>query len=426
MEKLFELDPYLTHFTACVQSCVQSRKGWDVILDQTAFYPEGGGQPYDLGTLGGTSVLEVHEREGHVVHTCDRPLEPGSQVEGDIDWPRRFDLMQHHSGEHIVSGIAHARYGCENVGFHMGSDVITIDLSVELTQEQVRELEEAANRYIWEDHPIQIAFPSPQELEVLTYRSKKALTGRVRIVSFPGADTCACCGTHVASAGQVGLVKLLSVQKFREGVRVELLCGGRALSYLDRVLGQNRRISNLLSAKPFETAGGVERLLGEYCFPERFREACRACPDYGNDWSCPPGVPSAAEALRPFRTAHVLGMQVFYDAQTRREVSTAEGAEAVRRASYGPAKRVLLETLLALEQTRSGAWTIAAGRCELCTRCARRDGLPCRNPGRMRYSFSAFGFDLAALARQELGIELLWAANGLPEYDVALAAFLER
>ena len=137
-------------------------------------------------------------------------------------------------------------------------------------------------------------------------------------------------------------------------------------------------------------------------------------------------MPSAAEALRPFRTAHVLGIQVFYDAQTRREVSTAEGAEAVRRASYGPAKRVLLETLLALEQTRSGAWTIAAGRCELCARCARRDGLPCRNPERMRYSFSAFGFDLAALARQELGIELLWAANGLPEYDVALAAFLER
>ena len=263
MEKLFELDPYLTHFTACVQSCVQSRKGWDVILDQTAFYPEGGGQPYDLGTLGGTFVLEVHEREGHVVHTCDRPLEPGSQVEGDIDWPRRFDLMQHHSGEHIVSGIAHARYGCENVGFHMGSDVITIDLSVELTQEQVRELEEAANRYIWEDHPIQIAFPSPQELEVLTYRSKKALTGRVRIVSFPGADTCACCGTHVSSSGQVGLVKLLSCQKFRSGVRIELVCGKRALDHLSRVWEQNHQISNLLSAKAGETAGAVARLLEE-------------------------------------------------------------------------------------------------------------------------------------------------------------------
>ena len=246
-----------------ISPCVQSRKGWDVILDQTAFYPEGGGQPYDLGTLGGTFVLEVHEREGHVVHTCDRPLEPGSQVEGDIDWPRRFDLMQHHSGEHIVSGIAHARYGCENVGFHMGSDVITIDLSVELTQEQVRELEEAANRYIWEDHPIQIAFPSPQELEVLTYRSKKALTGRVRIVSFPGADTCACCGTHVSSSGQVGLVKLLSCQKFRSGVRIELVCGKRALDHLSRVWEQNHQISNLLSAKAGETAGAVARLLEE-------------------------------------------------------------------------------------------------------------------------------------------------------------------
>ena len=239
MEKLFELDPYLTHFTACVQSCVQSRKGWDVVLDQTAFYPEGGGQPYDLGTLGGASILEVHEREGRVVHTCDRPLEPGSQVEGDIDWSRRFDLMQHHSGEHIVSGIAHARYGCENVGFHMGSDVITIDLSVELTQEQI------------------------QELEVLEYRSKKALTGRVRIVSFPGADTCACCGTHVSSSGQVGLVKLLSCQKFRSGVRIELVCGKRALDHLSRVWEQNHQISNLLSAKTGETAGAVARLLEE-------------------------------------------------------------------------------------------------------------------------------------------------------------------
>lgn len=263
MEKLFELDPYLTHFTACVQSCVQSRKGWDVILDQTAFYPEGGGQPYDLGTLGGTFVLEVHEREGHVVHTCDRPLEPGSQVEGDIDWPRRFDLMQHHSGEHIVSGIAHARYGCENVGFHMGSDVITIDLSVELTQEQVRELEEAANRYIWEDHPIEVSWPEPEVLAALPYRSKKALTGAVRIVTFPGADCCACCGTHVRSSGQVGMIKLLSCQKFREGVRIEMAAGGRALRYCTEVLDQNTHVSQLLSAKPLETASAVERLQKE-------------------------------------------------------------------------------------------------------------------------------------------------------------------
>lgn len=263
MEKLYEAQPYLTHFSATVESCTQGKKGWDILLDQTAFYPEGGGQPYDTGTLGGAPVLEVHQREGRVVHTCAAPLEAGSQVEGQIDWPRRFDLMQHHSGEHIVSGIAHSLYGCDNVGFHMGSDVITIDLNVELTPEQVAQLEARANQYIWEDHPISVTYPTPQELEVLEYRSKKALTGQVRIVSFPGADTCACCGTHVSSSGQVGLVKLLSCQKFRDGVRIELVCGKRALDYLSQVWEQNHQISNLLSAKTMQASGAVRRLLDE-------------------------------------------------------------------------------------------------------------------------------------------------------------------
>jgi len=208
-------------------------------------------------------VLEVHERDGHVVHFCDGPLECGAQVEGEIDWDRRFDLMQNHSGEHIVSGIAHSKWGCDNVGFHMGSDVITIDLNVTLDEAQLRELEAETNRYIWQDHPTVITYPTPQELEALDYRSKKALTGRVRIVSFPGADVCACCGTHVATTGQIGLVKLLSVQKFREGVRIELVCGGRALHYLSGLAEQNHRISNLLSAKPFETAAAAQRLLEE-------------------------------------------------------------------------------------------------------------------------------------------------------------------
>ena len=263
MEKLYEANPYLTTFTARVESCVQGKRGFDVALDQTAFYPEGGGQPYDTGVLGGVPVLEVHEREGRVIHTCAQPLEVGSQVEGTIDWARRFDLMQHHSGEHIISGLAHAKWGCDNVGFHMGSDVITIDLNVELNEAQLRELELAANRYIWEDHPMVITYPSPEELEALEYRSKKALTGRVRITSFPGADTCACCGTHVATSGQVGLVKLLSMQKFRDGVRIELVCGGRALDYLSRVLEQNHQVSNLLSAKPMETGAAVQRMLEE-------------------------------------------------------------------------------------------------------------------------------------------------------------------
>lgn len=263
MEKLYEAQPYLTHFSATVESCTQCKKGWDILLNQTAFYPEGGGQPYDTGTLGGVSVLEVHQREGRVVHTCAAPLEAGSQVEGQIDWPRRFDLMQHHSGEHIVSGIAHSLYGCDNVGFHMGSDVITIDLNVELTPDQVAQLEARANQYIWEDHPIAVTYPTSEELEHLEYRSKKALTGQVRIVSFPGADTCACCGTHVASSGQVGLVKLLSCQKFRDGVRIELVCGKRALDYLSQVWEQNHQVSNLLSAKTMHTSGAVRRLLEE-------------------------------------------------------------------------------------------------------------------------------------------------------------------
>lgn len=263
MEKLYEQDPFLTRFSATVEACTQGKKGYDVLLDQTAFYPEGGGQPYDLGTLGGANVIEVHEREGRVVHTCDRPLKGGSQVEGEIDWQRRFDLMQHHSGEHIVSGIAHRKWGAENVGFHMGSDVITIDLSVVIDEEQLRELEQEANAYIWADHPISVTYPSPAELEKLTYRSKKPIDGQVRIVSFPGADTCACCGTHVRTSGQVGMVKLLSVQKFREGVRIELVCGGRALRYMDALAGENHRISNLLSAKPFETAKATQRLLEE-------------------------------------------------------------------------------------------------------------------------------------------------------------------
>ena len=263
MEKLYEQNPYLTKFEGTVLSCVQGKKGFDIILDQTAFYPEGGGQPYDIGTLGGAKVLEVHEHEGHVVHTCDAPLEVGAQVSGEIDWPRRFDLMQQHSGEHIVSGIAHAKWGCDNVGFHMGADVITIDLNVLLDETQLQELEDDVNRYLWEDHPIVITFPTPEELPHVEYRSKKELTGRVRIVSFPGADTCACCGTHVSSSGQVGLVKLLSVQKFRDGVRIELVCGGRALGYLSRALEQNRQVSNLLSAKLFETAAAVQRMMEE-------------------------------------------------------------------------------------------------------------------------------------------------------------------
>lgn len=262
-EKLYEQDAFLIQFEGKVLSCVKGKKGFDVVLDRTAFYPEGGGQPYDTGRLGDVKVLEVHLREGEIVHTCGRPLDAGSAVTGVIDWDRRFDLMQQHSGEHIVSGLAHALWGCENVGFHMGAEVVTIDLSLPLTEDQLACLEAEANRYIWLDVPADIAYPSREELEHIPYRSKKELTGQVRIVTFPGADCCACCGTHVRSAGQVGLVKLLTMQKFREGVRIELVCGGRAFRYLSRALEQNAQVSHLLSAKLFETGTAAARLLEE-------------------------------------------------------------------------------------------------------------------------------------------------------------------
>ena len=262
-EKLYEQNAFLIKFQAKVLSCAKGKKGFDVVLDRTAFYPEGGGQPYDTGKLGDVKVLEVHSRDGAIVHTCDHPLEEGAGLTGIIDWDRRFDLMQQHSGEHIISGLAHALWGCENVGFHLGAEVVTIDLSLPLDEDQIAQLEAEANRYIWLDRPVEVAYPSPEELARIDYRSKKELTGQVRVVTFPGADCCACCGTHVRSAGQVGLVKLLSAQKFREGVRVELVCGGRALRYLDRVLEQNVQVSRMLSAKPFETAGAASRLLAE-------------------------------------------------------------------------------------------------------------------------------------------------------------------
>ena len=262
-EKLYYDDSFLAAFTARVLSCEKGKDGWEVVLDRTAFYPEGGGQPGDQGVLGGAAVTDTRQRGEDVVHLCAGPLAVGETVEGALDFARRFDLMQQHSGEHIVSGILCARYHCDNVGFHIGKDLVTIDFNAALTAEDVAEVEALANRYIWEDHPVEAGWPDAETLASLPYRSKKALTGPVRIVSWPGADRCACCGTHVRRSGQVGMVKLLSCQKFRDGVRIEMAAGGRAAAWCSAILEQNARISRLLSAKPMDTAAAVERLQRE-------------------------------------------------------------------------------------------------------------------------------------------------------------------
>lgn len=262
-KRLYYEDVYKKEFTAKVLECRESKKGYEIILNQTAFYPEGGGQPSDTGILGGINVKEVHEKDGELVHYTDGPLEVGMDVIGKINWGRRFDLMQQHSGEHIVSGLVHEAFGYDNVGFHMGSDVITIDFSGMLDEEQMAEIEAKANQIIWENQKVEIFYPTEEELKNLDYRSKKELSGWVRIVRFPGADTCACCGTHVTRTGEIGMVKLLSVVKFREGVRMEMLSGKRVLDYLNMVNEQNRQISVKLSAKMDKTASAVARLQDE-------------------------------------------------------------------------------------------------------------------------------------------------------------------
>ena len=262
-EKLYYADPFLKTFTATVLDCQPGKNGFVVTLDRTAFYPEGGGQPADHGTLDGAAVTDVHEKNGAVLHNVDRAVEIGKTVTGVIDWARRFDHMQQHSGEHICSGLICGRYHCDNVGFHMGTDIVTIDFNADIPWEELLEIEAQANQYIYEDHPIGIQFHRGAELDAIDYRSKKPLEGDVRIVAFPGADCCACCGTHVLRSGQVGLVKFLSVQKFREGVRIELLCGKRALDYLARTWEQAKAIGQRLSVKPVDAAAAVERLENE-------------------------------------------------------------------------------------------------------------------------------------------------------------------
>ena len=263
-EKLFYIDSFLKNCMATVLECRSGKNGFEIRLDRTVFYPEGGGQPYDTGYLNLVRVLEVQEKEEEIWHYTKEALEVGTQVEATIDWNRRFDLMQQHSGEHIVSGMIHEKYGFNNVGFHMGAETITIDFDGEIPEQELREIEDKVNQYIWENHPIDVAWPSQDELQSIPYRSKKELSGAVRIVTWPGADICACCGVHVKHTGEIGQVAFLSSQRFKGGVRIEMICGKRTQEYLHQLQEQNRKISQLLSAKWKEVAMAVEKLQKDY------------------------------------------------------------------------------------------------------------------------------------------------------------------
>ena len=270
--KLYYEDCHLRQFTATVTGCNPCENGWQITLDATAFYPEGGGQACDLGTLGSARVLDVRELGEQVVHLCDSPLTVGETVAGALDWDRRFDLMQQHSGEHILSGLVNQKYGFHNAGFHVGKEVMEIDFDGMIPPEDIPLLEEQANRVIWQNLPVHCHIPDPDALSQATYRSKRALPWPVRLVQIPDTDSCACCGVHVAYTGEIGVIKILSWTKFHQGVRLELVCGKRAWDYLQQVFAQNRQISQTLSAKPLETAGAVKKLQ-ETLSEEKFRSA---------------------------------------------------------------------------------------------------------------------------------------------------------
>ena len=260
---LYDKDSFLLDFDAVVLSCEAKGDKYIVTLDQTAFFPEGGGQGADHGTLGGVNVLDAHEVSGEVQHLTDGPLAVGSAVHGCVDAVRRLSMMQQHSGEHIFSGIVHQLFGYDNVGFHIGSEAVTMDFNGPLTEEDVLRVEWMANEIIWKNIPVVTLLPTSDELAAMEYRSKKALSGEVRIVTIAGADTCACCGTHVKFTGSIGQIKVLACQKYKSGVRVSILCGMRALDEENMLLSQVKRASTALSCKQPEVADAVDKLLAD-------------------------------------------------------------------------------------------------------------------------------------------------------------------
>ncbi len=272
MEKIFYQDQEIKTFTATVTGCSKAENGWEITLDATAFYPTGGGQACDLGTLGEANVLDVWEREDKIIHLCDGPLEVGQTVNGHIDWERRFDLMQQHTGEHIVSGIIHKLYGHQNSGFHVGEELMEVDFDGPLPEGALEEIQRLANEAVWADYPVNCYVPSPEELPNVFYRTKRALPWPVRIVEIPGIDSCACCGIHTKRTAQVGLIYIFSCVKFHQGVRLEMACGKRALDRLHKICLQNKQVSQTLSARPLET-GMAAQQMKDALAGERYRTA---------------------------------------------------------------------------------------------------------------------------------------------------------
>ena len=256
--RLFDRDSYLQDFDATVLACYQHESGFAVVLDQTAFFPEEGGQSSDSGSLDGARVLDVQERDGVITHYTDAPLQIGKAVHGQLDFDVRYQKMQIHSGEHIISGLMHRKYGYSNVGFHLGGE-ITMDFDGELTREQLDEIEDEANRIIYENVAITAAYPSAEVLAATEYRSKLDLSENVRLVTIGDYDVCACCAPHVARTGEIGLIKLLDAIRYKGGMRIHFLAGSAALVHYRKTWQDVAAISAMLSVKQSEVVEGVKK-----------------------------------------------------------------------------------------------------------------------------------------------------------------------
>lgn len=281
-EKLYYNDSMMNTFIGKVLSCEPVDLGYEVTLDKTAFFPTGGGQLADTGYFYPSNieesameienieddsissqkikVLDVYENEENIIHLVEKPLELGTKVKGIIDWEDRFYKMQHHTGEHIVSGIICSTYDFDNVGFHLGNDVVTMDFNGVLTKDEITNVERWANDIVTSNREIVVDYPSKKELETMEYRSKIEIEGQVRIVSVPNCDTCACCAPHVPTTGMVGTIKVLDAYKHRGGMRLHLACGKKALEDYQKKSEQTKTISQILSVKELETGKAVQKL----------------------------------------------------------------------------------------------------------------------------------------------------------------------
>lgn len=291
-EKLYETNSHLSNHKAVVISCTENKVGYDLVLDKTAFFPEGGGQPSDVGTIDNAVMSDANIKDGIVHHTVDRYFEAGSTVECNIDMNVRFPRMQCHTGEHIVSGIIHRLYGYNNVGFHMGSKDITLDIDGELSSDELSKVEWLANEAVVKNVPIKILYPTDTDGEKYDYRSKLEITDGLRLVEIEGYDLCACCAPHVEMTGEIGIIKLLEHIRYKGGTRIHMLCGFKALEDYRTKFAELSSISEMLSAKKDECADAVRHLrdsLGDIEYKSRniikaalLAEAERAVQTDGN------------------------------------------------------------------------------------------------------------------------------------------------